>query len=82
MGVISDFHRKGIGKDLINKAVQYAKKNNYEFLLVKTLDETHPDIYYAATRKFYLSVGFKPLVCLPELWGKENPCLIMIKNIK
>ena len=24
---------------------------------------------------------FKPLECLPELWGKESPCLIMIRNI-
>lgn len=81
MGVIPDFHKQGIGKALVNKVVEYAKKNNYEFLQVKTLDETHPDIYYLGTRKFYLSVGFKPLECLPELWGKENPCLIMIRNI-
>ena len=81
MGVLPDRHNQGIGTSLLNTVMQWAKEKGYEFLLVKTLDESHPDIYYAKTRKFYASVGFKPLVCLPELWGKENPCLIMIQHI-
>ncbi|MPM08949.1 hypothetical protein SDC9_55265 [bioreactor metagenome] len=81
MGVLSDCHKQGIGKALFDVALQWAKEMGYEYLQVKTLDESHPDIYYAATRKFYQAVGFKPLECLPELWGKENPCLIMIQHI-
>lgn len=81
MGVLSDYHKQGIGKSLFNMALQWAKEKGYEYLQVKTLDESHPDVYYAGTRKFYLSVGFKPLECFPELWGKENPCLIMIRQI-
>lgn len=61
--------------------MSWAKEKGYEFLQVKTLDESHPDVHYSGTRKFYLSVRFRPLECLPELWGKENPCLIMIKHI-
>jgi|SRR5690625_142334 len=81
MGVLPDCHNQGIGTSLLNRVLQWAKERGCEFLQVKTLDESHPDIYYAKTRKFYTSVGFKPLECLPELWGKENPCLIMIQHI-
>ncbi len=81
MGVLPNYHKKGIGKSLINKVLQWAKENEYEFLQVKTLDESHPDIYYARTREFYKAVGFKPLESLPELWGEDNPCLIMIQYI-
>jgi len=82
MGVLPDYHRQGIGRALFNRALSWAKEHGYEFLQVKTLDESHPDIHYARTRKFYLSMGFKPLECLPELWGEKNPCLIMIQYIK
>lgn len=81
MGVLSDYHKQGIGRALFNNALQWAKEEGYEFLQVKTLDESHPDVYYSGTRRFYQSIGFKPFECLPELWGKENPCLIMIQHI-
>ncbi len=81
MGILPDYHRKGIGRALIDSVMSWTKERGYEFLQVKTLDESHPDVHYSGTRKFYLSVGFRPLECLPELWGKENPCLIMIKHI-
>jgi len=50
-------------------------------LQVKTLDKSHPDKNYACTRKFYEAMGFRPLECIPELWGKDNPCLIMVMYI-
>lgn len=78
MGVDSNYHRKGIGKRLVTRVMKWCRDYGYEFLQVKTLDESHPDINYACTRKFYETVGFRPLECLPELWGKDNPCLIMI----
>ena len=82
MGVLPDYHKQGIGRSLFNGDLGWSKEHGYEFLQVKTLDASHPDIYYAGTRKFYLSMGFKPLECLPKLWGKENPCLIMIQYIR
>lgn len=81
MGVLPDCHNQGIGTSLLNRVLQWTKEKGYEFLQVKTLDDSHPDFHYGKTRKFYTSVGFKPLECLPELWGRENPCLIMIQHI-
>lgn len=81
MGVLPEYHRKGIGRALVTCAFKWCQENNYEFLLVKTLSETHPDPYYAITRKFYEFMGFKPLKYL-DIWGKDNPCLIMITQIK
>lgn len=81
MGVLPDHHGQGIGKALFNRAYSWAREVGYEYMQVKTLDESHPDINYAKTRKFYFSIGFRPLECLPELWGKENPCLIMVQHI-
>ena len=81
MGVHPNYQRQGIGRALINKAIEFLKEGGYEFLQVKTLDESHPDIYYARTREFYLSLGFKPLESIPELWGEDNPCLIMVQHL-
>lgn len=49
MGVLPDYHKQGIGRDLFNRALSFTKDHGYEFLQVKTLDESHPDIYYADT---------------------------------
>lgn len=82
MGVLSDYHKRGIGRKLINKVLKWSKEQGYEFLQVKTLDESHPDIYYEGTRRFYKSVGFKEFECLKGLWGEENPCLIMVQHVR
>ncbi|WP_440895512.1 GNAT family N-acetyltransferase [Amphibacillus sp. Q70] len=81
MGVLPDYHKQGLGKALLDKVLSWAQEHGYEFLQVKTLDSSHPDMHYAKTRKFYLAVGFKPLECIPEIWGKDNPCLIMVKHL-
>jgi GNAT superfamily N-acetyltransferase len=81
MGVNPNYHRRGIGRALISSAVKWCWEHGYEFLQVKTLDKSHPDKNYACTRKFYEAMGFRPLECIPELWGKDNPCLIMVMYI-
>ena len=75
------FHRCGIGKMLIDEMEERANINKKSFLTVKTLSENHPDPHYRNTRKFYEAVGFTGVQELPELWGKENPCLIMVKKL-
>lgn len=81
MGVLKEYHRQGIGKQLIKSCETYCKENGIEFLTVKTLDQSRESKSYEKTRLFYQSVGFKPLEVFPLLWDKDNPCLFMIKVI-
>jgi len=81
MGILREYHRKGIGKKLIALCEDYCDKNKITFLTVKTLDESRASKSYKKTRMFYLSVGFKPLEVFPLLWDESNPCLFMAKSI-
>lgn len=80
-GILKEYHGMGLGTELVKEAEKYLKKENYKFLMVKTLGPSHPDLNYKKTRAFYRHAGFYPLDEIPEIWGKENPCLIMIKNV-
>jgi GNAT superfamily N-acetyltransferase len=81
MGVLPDFHRAGAGAALIKYAQDVAQEAGCEYLEVKTLGPSHPDRkFYAATREFYLKMGFCPLEELDGIW-EGNPCLIMVKKI-
>lgn len=40
MGILSEYHRHGIGKKLIALCESYCIKNEHKFLTVKTLDES------------------------------------------
>lgn len=81
MGILKEHHRKGIGQLLVDYASRYAKAKHYKLLEVKTLDASHPDSYYKMTRNFYLSVGFIPVETFKELWGKDSPCLLLVKPL-
>ena len=37
MGILKEYHNKGIGKKLVERAVSYSLENSYKFLMVKTL---------------------------------------------
>ncbi|MEA2096069.1 MAG: GNAT family N-acetyltransferase [Candidatus Cloacimonadota bacterium] len=80
-GVLPDFHRQGIGRKLLRAVEEDLRKKKNKFLTVKTLSASHPDKGYAKTRGFYEAVGFVPLEEFKELWGKENPCLFMVKTL-
>lgn len=81
MGVKKAYHHRGFGKKLILKAESLLKANGFKVFSVKTLGESHPDSYYANTRSFYRACGFYDLEEFTEIWGKENPCLIMVKML-
>lgn len=81
MGVIKPYHRRGIGEGLIVKAAEFCRMGGYSLLEVKTLDDSRENDAYAETRAFYLAMGFAPLECVPEIWGEDNPCLVMVKTI-
>ena len=82
MGVLPGFQRCGVGRRLVDSAEQWLRAAGVEYMQVKTLAPSHPDPYYARTRAFYESIGFRPLEAFPQLWNAENPCLLMVKASK
>lgn len=75
MGVLQEFHRRGIGRKLFLAAREQACKEKYSFLQVKTVEMGHyPE--YDATNRFYLSFGFQEFEVFPTLWDEGNPCQI------
>ncbi|WP_167958263.1 GNAT family N-acetyltransferase [Anaerosporobacter faecicola] len=81
MGIKTEYHRMGIGRQLFQTCYQWCREHHYEYLQVKTLDYSSADPNYAKTRKYYETMGFRPLECFPTLWGECNPCLVMIQKI-
>jgi ribosomal protein S18 acetylase RimI-like enzyme len=79
MGVKRPWHRRGIGRALIEAVVELAISQGIRFLTVKTLAPSDGDPNYARTRLFYEAVGFLPIEEFPTLWGPENPCLFMLR---
>lgn len=81
MGILPQWQRHGFGAHLVHRAERYAKEKGMRFLTVKTLAPNKVDENYGATRQFYRTAGFVPLEELPDLWGPNNPCLLMIKCV-
>ena len=80
MAVREEAHGHGVGHALVDHAERLLRVRATAFLQVKTLGPSRPDEHYDRTRKFYLALGFRP-VEENNLWGKANPCLIMIKHL-
>ena len=81
MGILPQYHRKGIGKLLINKLENYLVKEGVKILQVKTVSAGRDCSAYAKTRAFYKAVGFIQLEVFPDLWDKANPCLLLVKKL-
>lgn len=81
MGVLKEYHRQGIGKELFLKAKRFASENGYSFLQVKTVQMGHYE-EYDNTNRFYLGLGFKEFEVFPTLWGEWNPCQIYIMSLR
>ncbi len=81
MGVLPEWHRRGAGRALVERAAAYARAGGYSLLHVKTLAPSDPDPGYAATRAFYAALGFRPLEVVPQIWGPEDPCLLMVRAL-
>ena len=81
MGVLKDYHRNGIGRQLVDKAKEVAKSSGYEFMQVKTVKMgMYED--YDKTNHFYISCGFKEFELFPLYWDEANPCQIYVMSLK
>jgi ribosomal protein S18 acetylase RimI-like enzyme len=81
MGILPEAHRRGIGRALIHEAQGWLRKQDVEYLQVKTLGPSNSDANYAKTRAFYLKMGFRPLEEFNQIWDENNPCLVLVKRI-
>ena len=81
MGVLKEYHRSGIGRQLVERAKETAGAKGYEFMQVKTVKMgVYED--YDKTNLFYISCGFKELEVFPLLWDDANPCQIYVMSLK
>ncbi|MEV4074204.1 GNAT family N-acetyltransferase [Nonomuraea fuscirosea] len=78
MAVAPSWHRRGVGRTLVDMLAANVAADGCHMLHVKTLGAAHPDRGYAHTRAFYHSVGFLPLEETGDLWP-GTPCLIMAR---
>jgi ribosomal protein S18 acetylase RimI-like enzyme len=82
LGVRRDWHRRGVGKFLFRATEIALSRNGIRYLIAKTLSDRQSNAHYGITRQFYESVGFEPIDELPELWGPDAPCLVMLKVLR
>ena len=81
LGVLKEYHGKGIGRELFQKAKEAAVRKGYSFLQVKTVKMgVYED--YDKTNRFYLALGFKEFEVFPLLWDEDNPCQIYVMSLK
>ncbi len=74
------YHGQGIGKQLIDTAADYAKKQGTSTMTVETLAPDEADDNYLKTYQFYENIGFKPLFNLKPA-GYEWNMVYMVKNL-
>ncbi|MBV8734125.1 MAG: GNAT family N-acetyltransferase [Solirubrobacterales bacterium] len=76
------YHRRGVGRAMIDRAELLLAPDGVEYLQVKTLADTVEYEPYARTRAFYAACGFRPLQVFPALWDPENPALQLVKRLQ
>ena len=75
------YHRSGIGRQLVLQAKQIAYEKGYSFMQVKTVQVgVYED--YDRTNRFYLALGFKEFEVFPTLWDETNPCQIYVMALE
>ena len=80
MGVLKEYHRNGIGRQLVEKAKAEAASLGYSFMQVKTVKMgVYED--YDRTNRFYLACGFKEFEVIETYWDEANPCQIYVMSL-
>jgi GNAT superfamily N-acetyltransferase len=81
MAVKPGWHRKGVGRALVEVFERHHADRGVRMLEVKTLGPSHQDAGYEKTRAFYTGIGFVPIEEL-WIWGPDNPALILCKPVR
>lgn len=82
LGVLKDYHRQGVGSQLVSLAEDFLRHRGFRFLTVKTLDSSAEYEPYERTRNFYKKMGFTALEVFTTFWNEENPCLFLAKDLR
>ena len=82
MAINPAYHRRGVGRAIVERAERLLAQDGVEYLQVKTLADTVEYEPYASTRAFYAACGFRPLQVFPDLWDPENPALQFVKRLQ
>lgn len=81
MGVLKEYHRKGLGRQLVEKAKETAASLGYSFMQVKTVQYgMYED--YDKTNLFYRACGFKEFEVFPDFWDADNPCQVYVMSLQ
>lgn len=81
IGILKEYQRKGIGKQLFLKAKEHAMQMGFSFMQVKTVQKGYYK-QYDNTNQFYINLGFKEFEVFPNLWNEKNPCQIYVMSLK
>ena len=81
MGILKEYHRNGIGKELFSHTRKAAYEKGYSFIQVKTVQMGKYE-EYDKTNLFYLALGFKEFELFPTLWDEWNPCQIYVMALR
>jgi GNAT superfamily N-acetyltransferase len=81
MAVGAEHRREGIGRLLIESLVDYLRAAGKRLLILLTVsphgDEGSPPDGYAATRAFYVAMGFRLARNLPREWSDDLAVLMV-----
>jgi ribosomal protein S18 acetylase RimI-like enzyme len=81
LAIRRDHHRRGVGLALMAAVEQDLQRRGAMLLQVKTRGPSAPSPEYERTRAFYEAMGFIPLEERHDIWGPQDPCLIMVKPL-
>lgn len=81
MGVLQDWHRRGLGTKLFAAARAWTAERDYAFMQVKTVQMGRYK-EYDDTNRFYLSLGFQEFEVFPTLWDEWNPCQVLVMAVR
>ena len=81
IAVPEDRHRQGIGRRILDHVERELVAEGVRMLHVKTYGPSGSSVEYERTREFYEGTGFIPLEERTDIWGPENPCLLLAKHL-